>query len=1076
MKLPSRLWRNCVFITLFLLGLLVSPNSSFSQTTKTQVTGKVTDPSGNPLEGATVQVKNGTEKTATKADGTFSLSVPAKATLVISSIGFADQEAGTANRTNFTVLLQKSTNNLDEVVVVGYGTQKKRNVTGAVSNFDAKNLDERPILRVDQALVGQMAGVTVKQTSGGLGKGFSVQVRGTGSITAGSEPLYVVDGFPLATAAPNGSGNFSQGNPLDNINPNDIESIQVLKDAAAASIYGSRAANGVVLINTKKGQNGKAKITLNSYVGYIERSRKLDMLSADEWVTRAKEMIDAQWVASSPAAGPARTAAQTYEQRRIVLGLPVGSVNTSFMGDDRWNLPGHPGLNYIDWQDAGFRKGMGQNHQLSATGGNEFVKYYISGNYARQEGMVINTDFTSYSVRANVEASVSRKLKIGMNVAPSYSVNNDPGVEGKDNILHQMVSFTPVQEDTMGLYPNVGNNGQYRWSVSPNSPIGKLQNIIGETKRFRTIASLYGDYQIISGLNFKTTVNFDNTDNNSKSYVPYLVSSSVLTRQAAPSSGGGSTLTSGSYNSYRKQTFVNENTLSYSKTIAGAHDINVLLGQSYNVDKIDAVTMSSVGGFRGNAITTLSDANGVNGNTSEVRNVLISYFGRLQYNYRNKYMLTASMRRDGSSRFGSNTRWGLFPSASIGWRVSEEDFMRKVTAINDLKIRASWGKSGNYNIGNYSTISTLGTFNYTFNGVAAVGQAPNSITNPDLAWEKSETFDAGFDLTVLKNRLSVSFDYYTRLSTDLLLNVPILAATGFTSYLSNAGSARNNGWELQVSSKNMVGKFEWSTTVNLSHNANKLVSLPGGQSQILIPSSLDINHSILRIGDPMYSIFVVKQLGILTADDIAKKAPIMAGETEGDPKYFDANGDGTIDANDRMIVGKPNPDYVWGITNTFKYKGFDLSILIQGQNGGQLYSLLGRALGRTGQGFTDNALGTYRDRWFSAANPGAGVVSKAYSTFGRIKNTDWMYSSDYLRIRNITLGYNFGQVFKGKMIQSARAYISLENFFGYDKYKGGFNPEATNTDVSGSSAFPEASDYGGLPIPKSFIFGLNFTF
>ncbi len=1076
MKLPSRLWRNCVFITLFLLGLIVSPYSSFSQTTKTQVTGKVTDPSGNPLEGATVQVKNGTDKTATKADGSFSLSVPAKATLVISSIGFADQEAGTSNRTNFTVLLQKSTNNLDEVVVVGYGTQKKRNVTGAVSNFDAKNLDERPILRVDQALVGQMAGVTVKQTSGGLGKGFSVQVRGTGSITAGSEPLYVVDGFPLATAAPNGSGNFGQGNPLDNINPNDIESIQVLKDAAAASIYGSRAANGVVLITTKKGQNGKAKITLNSYLGYIERSRKLDMLSADEWVARAKEMIDAQWVASSPAAGPARTASQTYDQRRVVLGLPVGTVNTSFMGDERWNTPGHPGLNYIDWQDAAFRKGMGQNHQLSATGGNEFVKYYISGNYARQEGMVINTDFTSYSVRANIEANVSRKIKIGMNVAPSYSVNNDPGVEGKDNILHQMVSFSPVQEDTMGLYPNVGNNGQYRWSVSPNSPIGKLQNILGETKRFRTIASLYGEYQIINGLNFKTTVNFDNTDNNSKSYVPYVVASSVLTRQAAPSSGGGSTLTSGTYNSYRKQTFVNENTLSYNKVFAGAHDISVLLGQSYNVDKIDAVTMSSVGGFRGNAITTLSDANGVTGNTNEARNVLISYFGRLQYSFRNKYLLTASMRRDGSSRFGSNTRWGLFPSASLGWRVSEEDFMKKVTVINDLKLRASWGKSGNYNIGNYSTISTLGTFNYTFNGVAAIGQAPNSITNPDLAWEKSETFDAGFDLTVLKNRLSVSFDYYTRLSTDLLLNVPILAATGFTSYLSNAGSARNNGWELQVSSKNMVGAFEWSTSVNLSHNKNKLVSLPGGQSQILIPSNLDINHSILRIGEPMYSIFVVKQVGILSADDIAKKSPIMAGETEGDPKYFDANGDGSIDANDRMIVGKPTPDYVWGITNTFKYKGFDLSILIQGQNGGQLYSLLGRALGRTGQGFTDNALGTYRDRWFSAANPGAGVVSKAYSTFGRIKNTDWMYSSDYLRIRNITLGYNFGQVFKGKLIQSARAYLSLENFFGYDKYKGGFNPEATNTDVSGSSAFPEASDYGGLPIPKSFIFGLNFTF
>ena len=1076
MKESLRIWRTYVLVSLCTLGLLYAPLTSTGQTKKTSIIGKVTDEAGKPLEGASIAVKGGTDKTVTKLDGSFTIVVPANTTLIVSSIGFAPQEVGTSNRTVFTVVLQKTAKDLDEVVVVGYGTQKKRNITGAVSTFDAKNLEERPILRVDQALVGQLAGVTVKQTSGGLGKAFSVQVRGTGSITAGSEPLYVVDGFPLATAAPNGSGGYSQGNPLDNINPNDIENIQVLKDAAAAAIYGSRAANGVVLITTKKGQSGKARINFNSNIGYIERSRKLDMLSPTEWVARAQEMIDAQWVASSPAAGPARTAAQTNDQRRIVLGLPVGTVNTSFMGDDRWSMPGHPGLNYIDWQDAAFRKGGGQNQQLSATGGNEFVKYYISGNYVHQDGMVINTDYTSYSTRANIEASMSRKLKIGLNMNSSYSVNNDPGVEGKDNILHQMVSYSPVQEDTMGLYPNVGNNGQYKWSNSANGSIGKLQNQIGETKRIRTLVSVYADYQIIPGLNFKSTVNLDNTDNNAKTYVPYVVASSVLTRQAAPASGGGSTLTSGTYNSYRKQTFVNENTLSYNKVFNGFHDVSVLVGQSFNQDKIDAVTMSSTGGFRGNAITTLSDANAVTGNTNEARNVLISYFGRLQYNFKNKYLLSASMRRDGSSRFGANTRWGLFPSASLGWRVTEEKFMKDIQFINDLKIRGSWGKSGNYNIGNYSTISTLGTYNYTFNGVSVVGQAPNSITNPDLAWEKSETYDAGFDMSFAKSRFSMSFDFYSRLSTDLLLNVPVLASTGFNTYLSNAGTARNKGWEFEFTSKNTTGKLQWTTSINLSHNSNKLVSLPGGQSQILIPSSLDINHSILRIGEPMYSIFVVKQLGILSKDDLLNKAAIIAGETEGDPKYFDANGDGTIDANDRMIVGHPNPDYIWGVTNTFRYKGFDLSILVQGQNGGDLYSLLGRALGRTGQGSTDNAIGTYRDRWYSAANPGAGIVSKAYSTFGRIKNTDWMYSSDYIRIRNITLGYNLGKAFKGKFIQSARAYLTLENFFGYDKYKGGFNPEAMNTDVSGSSAFPEASDYGGLPIPKSFIFGLNFTF
>jgi hypothetical protein len=361
--------------------------------------------------------------------------------------------------------------------------------------------------------------------------------------------------------------------------------------------------------------------------------------------------------------------------------------------------------------------------------------------------------------------------------------------------------------------------------------------------------------------------------------------------------------------------------------------------------------------------------------------------------------------------------------------------------------------------------------------LSTIGQAPAGITNPDISWEKSETFDAGLDIGVFKNRITASVDYYYKHNTDLLLNVPIPQATGFPILLSNAGEALNQGWELELTTRNFTGAFSWTTTANLSHNENKVQALAGGQNQILIPSAFaNAQHSILRVGEPMYSVYVVKQIGILSQVDITNKAALFGNETVGDPKYFDADGNGVIDLNDRVIVGKPNPDYTWGVSNTFRYKGFDLNVLVQGQWGGQIYSLLGRALSRSGQGVSDNPLGTYRDRWRSPQNPGAGRVSKAFSRFGTIANTDWLYSSDYVRVRNITLGYDLGKVVKSKAITAFRVYATAENYFGHDKYKGGWNPEATNTDVSGNSTFPESGDYGGLPLPRSLILGINITF
>jgi len=1073
MKETLRFWRNCILFSLFFLGLMHTPLTTKSQTTRTVITGKVTDETGKPLEGASVTEKGTSNRTATKVDGSFSISVTSRKTLVISSIGYADQEASIANRTSFTLALQKAAKDLDEVVVIGYGTQRKGNVTGAVSVLRNENLDERPITRVDQALVGQLAGVTVKQNTGSPGKAFSVQVRGSGSISGGNEPLYVIDGFPLTLNSSNtGNGTFSTGNPLDNINPNDIESIQVLKDAAAAAIYGSRASNGVVLITTKRGQTGKAKISFNTYAGYNQAQRKLNMMNGQEWIDLAAEIIDATYVATFPGASASDNAAT----RLAKIG---GTFNANYMPDPRWSLPGHPGLAFIDWQDAIERKGQMQNYEISASGGTDAVKYFVSGNYANQESFVINTGYKSYSMRANVEIAASKKIKFGLNIAPTYSITQDPGVDGKDAIFHQTLSLAPVQEDTMGVFVNTGRNGQYAYSSTTNSPVGKLTYNIGTTKRYRTLGTIYGEYEIIKGLNLRTSVNLDNTDNNSSTYVNYLTTGT----QASRTFTGSNNLlaaTSGTYNSYRKQTFVNENTLTYN-TVIKDHSINLLAGYAYNYDRLDRASISSNGGFNNAVVQTLGAAAAVTGNTSSSQSVLISYFSRLQYAYKEKYLLLASVRRDGTSRAGENNKWELFPAASFGWRISRENFMSSVPVISDLKLRVSYGVNGNVPQGDYSSIATLGTSSYDFGTTqaTAIGQAPNVLANPDLKWELSKTYDVGIDFGILKNRITGSFDYYNKLNTDLLLNVQIPNATGFGSILTNIGSVRNIGQELEITSRNMVGKFQWTTSITLAHNTNKIEALAPGQTQIIVPNGFTVSDNILRVGEALNSIYTLKVTGFLTQDDITKGvARYGPAETVGDFKFQDTNGDGVITEADKVIVGHPNPDYTYGITNTFRYKGFDLNVLVQGISGGSIYSELGRALVRPGQGRSDNHTEDYVNRWKSPTDQGGGRFGKAFSTYNSpiTSATDWLYPSDYIRVRNITLGYNFKSLFKGSFIQNARVYLTLENFFGHDKYVNGLNPEAANTTAASNGAYPEATDYGGMPLSKSFIIGLNITF
>ncbi|HLG41674.1 MAG TPA: SusC/RagA family TonB-linked outer membrane protein, partial [Chitinophagaceae bacterium] len=885
---------------LLLVAIIVLlPSVVFAQ--QKQVKGKVTDESGIGIPDATVSLKGAAITVTTDAAGNFTIIIPdgtKNAELTITHVSFSEQTVRVSG-SEMSLTLQRISRQLDEVVMVGYGTQKKKDITGAVAKFNAGDLDERPVTRIDQALVGQLAGVRVKQTSGLPGKGFSVQIRGTGSIGANNEPLYVIDGFPLEVSRQNDGGGFTTGNPLDNLNPNDIESIEVLKDASAAAIYGSRGSNGVVLITTKKGKTGKAVINFNTYVGYNERVRKLDMLDAEGWIDRAMDIINTNWVRS----GSGRTADQTTAQRQAILGIT--SINVNLMIDDRWLMPGHPGLRYLDWQDEFFRKGIVQNYQLSATGGNDFVKYYVSGNYLNQEGITYGVINKSYSARANIEVQASNKIKFGLNIAPTYSIINDPGVDGKDLESHIAASLAPVVEESAGLLTAVFPYVNYAWAGSRVSPVERVKQITGENKLFRTLVTAYGEYSIIPGLALRSSINLDNSDATRKNYVPYQVAQIAAVR-----------VPSGGQLGYKRLTVVSENTISFIKTFADKHNVSAVAGTSYSTFKFDNWNMGA-GAYTSNDITTLNAATNNTATSTETKNILISYFGRIQYDYNNRYLLSASIRRDGSSKFGANTKWGVFPAISAGWRISAEKFMQAIDIISELKLRASWGITGNNGYdGDYNHLALLSFANYSYNGVQSNGQIINSTNfpNADLSWEESETINIGLDFGLLKNRIFTSFDYYTKRNRDLLLRIPVPTASGFSTALTNIGKVLNKGWELEITSRNIASKgLMWTTNINFSHNTNKVEQLGPNNTPILFNGGFDIEHSILMVGQPMYSLYLVQEIGLLTAKDITDGYPRFGPEEAGDPKYLDANKDGKIDANDRTLSGHPNPDYIWGI-------------------------------------------------------------------------------------------------------------------------------------------------------------------
>lgn len=1019
-------------------------------------------------------------RTAVTADaaGQFAIHVHEKDMLIISYVGFQEKQVPVAGN-NLVISLAKGDKSMEDVVVIGYGTQKRQNVTAAVATMDTKSIQEKPITRIDQAMIGQMPGVQVRQQTGMPGAGFTLLVRGTGSISAGTEPLYVIDGFPLDISNQNTAGGFSNGNPLNNLNPDDIESLQVLKDAAAGAIYGSRAANGVVLITTRRGQVGRTRLVVNANAGVSQAARKLDMLSAKEWIDMATELENTRWVAS----GTGRTADQTNAQRRAILGLAPAAYNTQYMPDDRWSMPGHPGLEYVNWQDSAFKTAPFQNYEVSASGGTDNVRYFVSGNYLNQAGILLNTGYTNYGARANVEVNAARRFKLGFNLAPTYSVIQAPSAEGKDNQLHHLYNMIPVVEDSAGMNSGAGKNSVYGWANSSISPIAYLNNSIGTVKTTRILFTTYGEFQILNGLTARSTFNFDQSNQTTKTYVSDFVAGNITDRLNSPGKNS-----SGSYAGFTKQNYVNENTLNFNRTFHEDHNLNIIAGVSYSYVHLENFNFKTAGGFANDLVNTLNNAipnaaSGVTitGTTGESNNTLFSYYSRAQYSYQGKYLLSASIRRDGSSRFGVKNQYGTFPSLSVGWRLSQERFMQPITFINDLKLRFSYGRSGNNNIGDYGAIPQVRNGNYNFGGstpTAYTGQVPDGVPNPFLQWETSNTYDAGFDATVLSNRINIIFDAYQKKNTNLLLNVPVLAASGATTQTQNIGAVQNRGIELGIGATIVrIRNFSWTANGNIAFNQNKVLNLGPQQTVINISNAFGTGYPpfVMQVGKPMFSYFTIKNIGILTPQDTANpKVAKLTNQTVGDEKYLDANADGVIDASDRVISGKPTPTYTWGLTNNFRYKAFDLSVQMYGQHGGSIMSYLARAIDNPGNG-TATTLGIWRDRW-TAANqnwhaPRGRISQKAvpYTT------SDWVYSTDFLRIQSITLGYNLKSVLKTSVFSSARVYVSLQNWFGWDKYKGGVNPEAQNTNLT-TGSYPLPGDYGASPLNKSAVLGVNFGF
>jgi TonB-dependent starch-binding outer membrane protein SusC len=1009
------------------------------------ISGHIIAPTGEAIPGVSVVLKGTTTGTISDIDGFYNLNAPEKeGTLIFSFVGYKTQEVPFKNSPVIDIILEAAENSLDEVVVVGYGTAKKGNIANAVSSMSAQDLEDRPLNRIENALSGQMAGVYAQTTSGEPGAELQVRVRGTGSINASNEPLYVVDGVPVDN--------------LRGINPNDVQSLDVLKDASAAAIYGSRGSNGVVIVTTKKGKKGKPKLRFNSYIGFQNIESKLDMMTPEQWIQQRREGVDEAWVNRGVSLKKDYKASDTPEFRAAELATTVSAPNTTYMHDPKWATP-TDSLGYVDWQSEITRPATMKYYELGATGGTDDLTYNISTSFLDHDGIVIETNLKRANLRANFEAKIASRFKFGLTLAPSSEWSNAGRVDGKDNTALVAIQMPPVVNKEAGKYTGAMPFGAYPWSGRYFNPISTMERTDYSVKRNRLNSNAYLHIDLIKGMQLQFMGAMDNTN-----YLDQRFTPTSAQRDWATIIEGASTT------AQRNQSWTNrylfQTTLSYKKSLNKVHNLDGLLGYSAELTSFET-SFQSASGFPNDwsPIFSNTSVKSTGTNITAGSTALLSYFGRLGYDYKGKYIVSGTVRRDGSSKFGLNKRWGVFPAVSAAWRLSDESLIKKIKLISDLKLRASWGVTGNNRIPDNAQFSLLGTQNYPLNNASISGFSPVTIENLDLGWEQTASKNFGLDFGLFGNRLLGSVDLYNRKTSDLLLRAPVSALSGFPNSWQNVGNVENKGVEFSITTRNIVSKtqgFTWRTNFNVSYNKNTVLKL--GADDTPIPGGFtDLTH-ITQVGAPINSMMLYQHIGVYMNEGELTTFPHSATNKIGDSRYRDVNGDGIISAADRTISGKSQPDYIFGFNNDFSYKNFDLRIVTFAQQGGNIYSMIGRSIDRPGMGYLYNKLAIWKDRWQSTSNPGNGWVPSINATTGSFYDTRWLYSSDYIRIKNITLGYNLPKI---KGLDKARVYASIENAFIWHKYSGGWTPEAAN-DAGG--------DYGGYPQAKTATLGVNVTF
>ncbi|MFP4287730.1 MAG: SusC/RagA family TonB-linked outer membrane protein [Bacteroidales bacterium] len=971
-----------------LLCLMLIVFVSTAQAQNLTISGTVTSFMDNesPLPGVTVQVKGTTTGTTTGIDGEYQLAAEANDTLVFSFVGMVTETIPVEGRSIINVSMMMDVENLGEVVVVGYGTESSKLISGSLGVVSENDIRDVPMKTIDGVLQGRSAGVQINQNSGTPGAAPSVRIRGNSSITAGNEPLYVVDGIPVTTGNYGQVGFSGQSiNALSDINPNDIESITVLKDASAAAIYGARATNGVILITTKRGTTQKTKINFTATYGWQDIEKRLDMLNAEQW----------------------------HDLKGTTPENPENPVDT-------------------DWLDQVLSTSPLSNYEISANGGNENTQFYISGSYFNQEGILIGTSYERLNTRLNVDHTVNDNLKIGAGFGASYSLNNR--VEGDQSLNAPLANAIA----NPAIYPVYNEDDSYNEDAPFANPVAIGKEAINEAHSYRTIGNAFADYKILSNLTLGTKWSFDYLSLREHSYDP------VTTRQGARSNGIGLAAQNNVLN------IVSNNTLRYINTFDDLHNVELLAGYSFEMFQRRNSFIRGVD-FPNEQLQYLAEAGTISeASANAVNRGINSFFSQLKYNFDYKYIFSASARYDGSSKFSENNRYGFFPAASLAWRVSEEGFFQDLnTPINEFRIRTSYGVTGNDGIPDFAYLDLYGGGS---NYLGQSGIYPLGLSNPDLKWETTYQMNFGLDMGFWQDRLEISMDYYQNRTEDLLFDRPVSLTSGFFSITSNIGELQNRGVELSIKTVNIEqGDFSWTSSLNISHNENEILSLYKDQPL----DNIGRGSNSVRVGEPLGIFYGFNSLGV--------------DPSTGDMVFEDVSGDGVIDANDRTKIGDPNPDFTGGFANNFLYGNFELSVFLQFSYGNDIFN--GTRIYIESMKGSDNQTTAVLDRWREP-----GDITDIPRATGRDPNNNNRISSrfiedgSFLRVKNISLSYNFDNDLLARTgMQSARLFVTGQNLLTFTNYSG-MDPEVN---YAGPSNIIQGTDFFTYPQARSVSIGIN---